>query len=232
VEPAEFEASFETDHDESASADLAQSHPPVGLVDNRVAALIAQLALALNPTLYVAVFCAGVVDAVVASVTGAPWGPTQLLLGAADRLELALRFATAVAFITWLYRASKNMYLLAAEAPENGPANAIVAWFVPCANFYWPYLVVGEIDRKSDPTSTGRTSGLVGAWWGAWVATLLLLQVVSSLQGGAAAAAWMTLMLAQITAATLAILVIRRIQRNQIARATRSDAHAIAAQFA
>lgn len=88
-----------------------------------------------------------------------------------------------------------------------------------------PYQVVSEVDRKSDPMNLGRSSPLVGAW----ITTLLLLNIVSA---GGGALAWLALLGSQTAAATLAILVIRRVQTNQLTLATRADAHSIAAQFA
>ena len=226
MDPAEFESSFEREHVQ------ARSGPPEGFLDNRVAALIAQVMLALNPALYlgtlVVVFASGVVQ----GDTGQPWAFAEVVLGLADPVELVVRLVTAIAFITWLHRVSKNTHLLSDVAPEHGTSNAIFAWFVPCANFWLPYQVVSEIDAKNDPAQSGTSSSLVSAWWGAWVATLVLLNLASRLPEDAVAVIWLLLVLAQIVAATLATLVIRRIQKNQIALATRADAHAIAAQFA
>lgn len=230
MDPAEFEASFESDRDARGEARVG---PPLGFLDNRIPALVAQVMLALNPLLYLGLLAVGFADAFVEALTGESWGFAQDLIGIATPVELGLRAGTAIAFVTWLYRVSKNMHLLAHDVPpEHSPANAVVAWFVPCANLWLPYQVVGEIDRRSDPQGLGRVSRLVSAWWGAWVVVLLLLNAVGRLPEGVAAFLWLGLFAGQIVAATLAILVVRRIQKNQIALATRADAHAIAAEFA
>ncbi|UJR85457.1 DUF4328 domain-containing protein [Sandaracinus amylolyticus] len=226
MDPAEFEKTFDADHDE------APAEAPRGFRDIRTRALIAQIALAINPLLYLVVLGIGVADVITSAASGAPTMLGDDFAAAANVVELVVRFGTAVAFIAWLHGASTNSYLLAEEAPEHGPSLAIGAWFIPCVSFWLPYQVVSEIDRRSDPERLGHTSGIVMAWWAAWVATLLLLYVAAVTEGAIAGLVWLALVALQVASATLAILVIRRIQKNQIALSTRADAHAIAAQFA
>src|SRR5262245_36645605 len=50
------------------------------------------------------------------------------------------------------------------------PRGAAAAWFIPVVNLCLPYLVVREIWRTSAEPKEARLI----AWWGAWVAGLLL----------------------------------------------------------
>jgi hypothetical protein len=61
--------------------------------------------------------------------------------------------ATAIAFLMWIHRVSKNLYPLGAVGQRFSPGWAVGWWFVPVMFFFRPYQVMGEIWRGSSPDS-------------------------------------------------------------------------------
>ncbi|WP_157070236.1 DUF4328 domain-containing protein [Sandaracinus amylolyticus] len=195
-------------------------------------ALIAQVALALNPLSLVATCCLALGLPVLEEVTGTPPISTLLLSQVSFVVAMLLMLATAVAFFAWLQRARSNAHALTGEPPAHGSAFAIAVWLIPCANCWLPLTVVREVDRKSDPTR-GGSPWLLGGWWVAYLAMHFAIGRLATAVDRRAMGLWFFAWVASaLVAATLAILVIRRIQKNQIALVTRADAHAIAAEFA
>ncbi len=164
--------------------------------------------------------------------------PFDLLYAAVGLVNLAVLLFTTVVFICWLYRARKNAEELGAHGFRWAPGWTIGAWFIPFANLVIPFLVVAEVDRASEPglpdghvmyASRGRA--LLGFWWAAWIASNLIdnfafLRMRASWDEAAtrdqllaersAEFTWIALgALGTLVAATLAVLVVRRITRDQ-----------------
>jgi uncharacterized protein DUF4328 len=91
----------------------------------------------------------------------------------------AVLVATAIVVIVWLWRARRNAEWL--HDAEHRLTRGWVAgsWFVPVISLWFPYQVVDDIWRTSDPAAphdavitrqlpSGR---LVARWWFAWVAS-------------------------------------------------------------
>ena len=87
-------------------------------------------------------------------------------------------FATAVAFLMWIYRASQNLPRLGALGQRFSPRWAVGWWFVPIMFLFRPYQVISEIWRGSSPDSARQpnldwqlkpTSALLGWWWAFWL---------------------------------------------------------------
>ena len=135
---------------------------------------------------------------------------------------------SAIAFITWLYRASKNLRPLGLRSPANSPGWAIGCWFVPIMNLIYPYYITAEICRERSPTDSAIAPDrwedhpcLVRFWWGAHVLMGFyffcvqklpvnnLGEIVVQNQGMIAGNVLL------LFVAALAILVVRRIDRNQ-----------------
>lgn len=70
-------------------------------------------------------------------------------------LSLMVFVATAVAFLMWEYRASKNLALLGANEQRFSPGWAMGWWFVPIFWVFRPYQVIKEIYLSSRPNTLG-----------------------------------------------------------------------------
>jgi len=72
----------------------------------------------------------------------------------------------------WLQRARDNAILLRPDLPHRRQAGWVwLGWFIPFANVWVPYQVVGDVQRASVPAE--RWAGL-GWWWTAWLLFLVL----------------------------------------------------------
>ena len=135
----------------------------------------------------------------------------------------------AVAFLMWLYRASKNLEPLGASAQRFSPAWAVGWWFVPIWWFFRPYQVVAEIWRGStadlpldeeDGWKRRAVSPLIGFWWALWLIAQFAIGAIdfeplplqpssdSLLLSLFAYAIW-------IAAGILVIMIVHRIRRGQ-----------------
>jgi hypothetical protein len=106
------------------------------------------------------------------------------LAEAEENLDTALIFnglaglAAAVAFLIWIYRASRNLRPLGALGQRFSPRWAVGWWFVPIMFLVRPYQVMAEIWRGSAPDVARLTpfdwqaetvSALLKWWWALWI---------------------------------------------------------------
>lgn len=114
------------------------------------------------------------------------------LANAVDDLLFGVAVLSALAaaggFVTWLYRARRNLEVLAAPAPAPDPAPdpapapawgwgwALVGWLVPVANLVIPPLVVMEVAGRS-LARVGRRGTVAAVLTWAWWACLVGLAV-------------------------------------------------------
>ena len=180
-------------------------------------------------------WCLGESDPLVASIASAPRG---LLLSTAALsltalLAVVVRLCALIAFVTWLYRVTKNLPALGVSDPGVTPGWAIGCWFVPVVNIIAPCIVVLRVWRASDPGATaGRAGGAEGwpllyAWWGAFMALAAAGMAVwfARPEGGLAAGkglltqgqlwAYLCSGIVSIVMSLLAVGVIREIERRQ-----------------
>jgi hypothetical protein len=139
----------------------------------------------------------------------------------------------AVLFIVWMWRAAKNNETLGRDHPRLGPGWAIGGWFVPLANLVIPVLVMQDLWRGSSeqiPRGDMRwritdRSVLVGWWWAALVVSIPRVTRIGAGSTAASqvndlrtsAAGGLVCMLSGVTAAVLAILVVRGLAARQAA---------------
>lgn len=140
--------------------------------------------------------------------------------------------ATAVAFLMWLHRASKNLRHLGAADTEYSSGLAVGSFFIPFANLVIPYRAVKEIWVRSDPRlaepgeeswQQSGSSSLLGWWWGLWIVSNFVSQAVFRLNLQAEtydqlfnlAKVEIVADAFTIIAAVLAIMVVRGIDRRQ-----------------
>lgn len=76
----------------------------------------------------------------------------------------------SVAIAMWTHHAYRNLGVMAVQGLQWSPRWAAVAWFIPVVNLCLPCLVLREIWK----TSGGPKEPVLFAWWGAWIAGLLL----------------------------------------------------------
>ena len=87
--------------------------------------------------------------------------------------------ATAISFLLWIHRASRNLHSLGAPWQRFSPGWAVGWWFVPIMFFFRPYQVMVEIWKGSTPRAsreatfdwkTESVSALLPWWWALWIA--------------------------------------------------------------
>jgi hypothetical protein len=138
---------------------------------------------------------------------------------------------TAVVFLIWIYRVSKNLKPLGSQNQKYSPGWAIGWFFIPFANWVLPFLVTKEIWKASDPKAmdaeswrSTSVSPIVPAWWALYVVASIggYIVVRIALGGGETATdllnqtwAWVIADVLEIPAAVLAILVVWGITSRQ-----------------
>jgi hypothetical protein len=137
-----------------------------------------------------------------------------------------------VLFLVWLFRAAKNNEALERRDARFAPGWSIGAWFIPLANLVIPVLIVQDLWRGATPEiprgdprwRSARGSGLVAAWWVAWLLSLLRFIASSSrfqddhTLEDIEVSNWIALfgVLASAVAAVLAVFVVRGLARRQL----------------
>jgi hypothetical protein len=145
--------------------------------------------------------------------------------------QLIVFIVTAVVFLIWIHRVSKNLKPLGSQNQKYSPGWAIGWFFVPFANLVLPFLVTKEIWKASEPKLTDgeswrgtSVSPLVPAWWVLYTVSNIVGNFVArmALSGGETATdllneswAWLISDVIEIPAAILAILVVWGITSRQ-----------------
>ena len=95
-----------------------------------------------------------------------------------------LYILTMPAFLTWIYRAHKNLPALGSRHLRYSPGWAVGWFFVPVFAWFRPFQVMREIWKASDPEVTGAvewegapSSPLIKWWW----ALYLLISIVGNI---------------------------------------------------
>lgn len=146
-------------------------------------------------------------------------------------LLFAMQFPTAIAFLMWVYRTSKNLEPLGAHGQRFSPAWAVGWWFVPIMLLFRPYQVMAEIWRGSggealllsgDNWQDRSVSPMLAWWWWIWIVaritSLVLSRVPDTLTTDGVSAFllfWVVSDVLWIAAGILAIIIVRRITRRQ-----------------
>ncbi|PCG87542.1 hypothetical protein CIB93_02250 [Streptomyces sp. WZ.A104] len=156
----------------------------------------------------------------------------ERLSAAAAAAQTATYLATAVVFIIWFHRTRRNAEIFDPGAQRMGPGWAVGGWFVPIANFWFPYRVaagVWEASARPRPAGGWRPVSRtpLNLWWAAWVGTLLLSRASGRMWDRAEAPEEIVraagLVAASdaldVLAAVLAIVFVRTVTRMQVERA-------------
>ncbi len=95
-----------------------------------------------------------------------------------------LYIVSAVLFLVWLYRTSKNLPSLGAQNVRFSPGWAVGWFFIPIMNLLRPYQVVSEIERLSEPDNDPHIVGfrnnfnIVAWWWTFYLISNFIGQIV------------------------------------------------------
>lgn len=82
-------------------------------------------------------------------------------------VQAGLFTLVAAAFLTWFYRAYRNLDALS-ERQRWGPGWSVGAWFVPILNLWRPKQLVNDVWRGS--SGSDRVPVWIAIWWGVWLA--------------------------------------------------------------
>lgn len=152
----------------------------------------------------------------------------NVLLG----LTVLAFFISAISFLMWFHRVTKNLASLGAISTKYSPGWAVGYWFIPILNLFRPYQVMVEVWHGSVPQPE-RTASLVrvhrgshaqvGWWWAAWIIMSVLNRGVTNLSKFAedietmifADSMIIVAAVMSIPAALLAIALVVKIDRNQ-----------------
>jgi hypothetical protein len=144
--------------------------------------------------------------------------------------QSAARLATGVTFLIWIHRSHRNLQTLGNRKLKYSPGWAVACWFVPILNAVCPYQVMVEIWKGSDPRNVndadprrGKGSILVGCWWASHIIMGLAALVAAWNISGKkdidtlvlTGLLWILYGILTVPAAALAIMVVRRVNRNQ-----------------
>ncbi|MFD7442336.1 DUF4328 domain-containing protein [Streptomyces sp. NPDC059909] len=155
----------------------------------------------------------------------------QLLLNLNPGFSAVAFLVTAIVFILWFHRARINAGVFGPDLQRRGPGWAVGSWFIPIANLWIPYGVAADVWDASDRdlgTPGRRTSrAVLNAWWAAWLGSWAVDRIATGVDNHAEDAAEiheaMGLLIlsnaADIAAAVLAILFVRKLTAMQHAKA-------------
>jgi hypothetical protein len=149
-------------------------------------------------------------------------------LGDVNNLTGLVGVATAIVFLLWIYRASRNLHSLGALGQRFSPGWAVGWWFIPIMFFFRPYQVMVEIWKGSTPRATREAtfdwkaesvSTLLPWWWACWIAQFFAAFVWGfAEESGGTNIVWQASLLVDATGicgAVLAIAVVWRTTQHQ-----------------
>lgn len=88
---------------------------------------------------------------------------------ALDVLTGAALLALIPVFLVWFFRARRNAGLWGPQRHSQGWS--IGAWFTPVLFLWFPYQILGDIWRASEPATARRRGpdAVANAWWACWI---------------------------------------------------------------
>ncbi|MEV6857779.1 DUF4328 domain-containing protein [Streptomyces microflavus] len=204
---------------------------PIGLswaVTALLGAVIATDLAAIGTGLHLRNMWQGVADAADTAAPGSRLRWADQLHDVTTDVQASVFLVTGVLFILWFHRTRRNAEVFDPSVQRMGPGWAVGGWFVPVANFWFPYRVADGIWTGSAPVSPegGRVAvsrALLNFWWGLWVASVLADQITDRRTGSLAGPDGLGLVAAadalEIVAAVVALLFVRALTRMQVERA-------------
>lgn len=100
-------------------------------------------------------------------------------------IYLLIFILSGVMFISWFRRAYANLHKRVSGL-EHQEVHAAWCWFIPILNLFRPYQIMMELYRRTDQYLSERRPDYqpaldyqkVGWWWGFWVLSSILGQIV------------------------------------------------------
>jgi Domain of unknown function (DUF4328) len=99
--------------------------------------------------------------------------------------------AAAVCTIVWLYRVRSHATQMSQVPHRRRKVWVTLGWFVPIVSFWFPYQVVADIYRASEPAENPRrygflvsAPGYIGWWWACWLIGMIADRVVVAVTNG------------------------------------------------
>ncbi len=140
--------------------------------------------------------------------------------------SLVALLVTGIVWIVWQYRSQANLHASRLRQLGYTPGWVIGWWLIPFANLVKPFQTVRELWKASsgaDAWWLSPTWPLIGWWWAAWIAALVLGRVATAVFNGAAtletlvSSSWLYLVyeVVVIIGAVLAIAIVRAVIQRQ-----------------
>lgn len=106
---------------------------------------------------------------------------SDTLYALSGMLELGVYLLAIVAFLIWLFRARANAEALAPVPHRHRKPWLIFGWAVPIIALWYPKQIVDDIWNASQPENLDmrRRSGLIWAWWLAWLSASWIANVTA-----------------------------------------------------
>jgi len=146
-------------------------------------------------------------------------------------LSLLLLAVSTVTFLTWFHQVRVNAELFDPYGHRRSRGWAIAGWFVPVVAFWFPRQIAGDVWQASArPDDLGvrapQSQTLLNWWWAAFLGFCLLGRIGQRLNDDAVDAdtyrqsmLWLIASdAAEVAAAVLAVLLVRRLTAAQEAR--------------
>ncbi|MEV0092017.1 DUF4328 domain-containing protein [Streptomyces sp. NPDC050738] len=166
------------------------------------------------------------------SISGDEADRADMLLGAVGLVQVLALAATAVVFIIWFHRVRVNAGIFAQDSQSKGAGWAIGGWFIPFGALWIPRQIASDVwnaSTQAAPDGSWRKVSQVPvtAWWSAWVLSMALSWVgqgAGRSEVGSVSRSTVELLMAadaaDIAAAVLAVLFVRKLTRMQHIKAT------------
>ena len=131
---------------------------------------------------------------------------------------------SGIAFMRWTKRVSVNAHAMAQKKLKYSPNFAMWSYLIPVVNLWIPYVAITEIWSVScDTSQRGETISpkLLGTWWGLFIITGFVDQIVSKLESTEPSVALITAgsFVINICAAVVALRLVTAVTATQTAYA-------------
>jgi hypothetical protein len=139
---------------------------------------------------------------------------------------LVVLLITGIVWLVWQHRSQANLHAARLRELDYTPGWVVGWWLIPFASLVKPFQTVRELWKASsgdDPWWQNPTWPLIGWWWAAWIAALVLGRVAAAVFNGAAtldglissSRLFLAYEVVVIIAAILAIAIVRTVVERQ-----------------
>ncbi|MDR7122963.1 DUF4328 domain-containing protein [Rheinheimera soli] len=96
-------------------------------------------------------------------------------------IDLMVFVVSGFLILRWIHRANHNARQLGAENMKFSPGWSIGYYFIPILTLWKPYQAMKEIwgaSKEPSNQASQKTSGILPLWWGLWLVSSFLDQVI------------------------------------------------------